>query len=200
MSHVPTDTAVLVAAARGDRAAVSRVVKENIGCAHYVVNGWLRRHSLPRGWAREDLKQDAIFGMLRAIETYVPSKGTFATYAIHWMKLRLRTTMQRSKGDTTNELYLDQPGVSELTLESAHHDPDPVERSEGDAAVRAAATTIYRRFGARGDFILRRRILADKPLRLDDISAEFGFSRERARQIEKEVLEYLRGWAVTRVA
>lgn len=47
------------------------------------------------------------------------------------------------------------------------------------------------RLNERESYIIRRRMLTDNPVTLEDLGAELGVSRERIRQIEKKAFEHL---------
>jgi RNA polymerase sigma-32 factor len=62
------------------------------------------------------------------------------------------------------------------------------ERRLAAAGVRVAVD----RLDDRERFIVQNRILTDAPMTLKDVGAHFGFSRERARQLELRAKEKLR--------
>ena len=47
------------------------------------------------------------------------------------------------------------------------------------------------RLNERESYIIRRRMLTDEPVTLEDLGVELGVSRERIRQIEKKAFEHL---------
>lgn len=48
--------------------------------------------------------------------------------------------------------------------------------------------------GEREQYIIKSRMLTDKPVTLEEIGVKFGISRERVRQIEKKLLRNFRRW------
>ncbi len=63
---------------------------------------------------------------------------------------------------------------------------------EDDLGIKSQARTILRGLEPRERFIIENRIMAGKPMTLQDIGDRFGISRERVRQIEKTVLTRLK--------
>ena len=165
-----------------------------------VVRCWVRQHGLPRGWAPEDLKQEALVGVLRALKTYDPTKGPWVAYAVLWMKARMRQRTQKHYRHSARELWLDNP------VQSNTDEPDPttwahsratepvdlVECAQQAAQVRRAARLVKNKFGHRGLDLLYDRILSDDPVILDVLAERYGVTRERVRQIEVKMLGYLR--------
>ncbi len=82
--------------------------------------------------------------------------------------------------------------VDRLAGEGPGHDhvlADAQEQRHLAADVEAAMT----RLDARERFIIEQRLMADAPMTLKDLGEHFGFSRERARQLEIRAKEKLRG-------
>ncbi len=63
---------------------------------------------------------------------------------------------------------------------------------EDDLGIKSQARTILRGLEPRERFIIENRIMAGKPMTLQDIGDRFSISRERVRQIEKTVLTRLK--------
>ncbi|MEE8450194.1 MAG: RNA polymerase factor sigma-32 [Thermodesulfobacteriota bacterium] len=63
---------------------------------------------------------------------------------------------------------------------------------ENDLGIKSQAKDLLRVLNPRERFIIENRIMAGKPMTLQDIGGRFGISRERVRQIEKTVLTKLK--------
>ena len=79
------------------------------------------------------------------------------------------------------------------TLVDPHARPDQiVEEVEARKRARADLVEFGRRLSGRDQVIFYDRLLADEPKTLEEVGKSFGISRERARQVEKELLQRLR--------
>jgi RNA polymerase sigma-32 factor len=133
-------------------------------------------------------------------------------------KLRVRPSdvvemQQRMEG---RDLSLDAPVADGTSthLEFTPGDGDPQDeelaRAEEDAIVQRRVTEAMGRLDPRERHIVEARIMGDGKETLRDLGQHFGFSRERARQLEIRALEKLRrdlqpladeiGWPLTQAA
>lgn len=79
-------------AARGDRRARQKLVEHNL---RLVISVAMKFRD--RGLPAEDLVQEGITGLLRAVDKYEPERGhKFSTYAVYW----IRQSVQRALNDT----------------------------------------------------------------------------------------------------
>ncbi|ABS25316.1 RNA polymerase factor sigma-32 [Anaeromyxobacter sp. Fw109-5] len=115
-------------------------------------------------------------------------------------KLRVRASdvvemQQRMEG---RDLSLDAPvadGTSthlEFTPSDADPQDDELARAEEDAIVNRRVNDAMSRLDPRERHIVEARIMGDGKETLRDLGQHFGFSRERARQLEIRALEKLR--------
>jgi RNA polymerase sigma-32 factor len=98
---------------------------------------------------------------------------------------------RRLAGDTSlNRLINDEGDERQDWLADTRADPETmiVEQEEQDLRQRALSDAI-KTLNDRERRILMTRTLTDRPLRLEDLAAEFGVSRERIRQIELRALQ-----------
>jgi RNA polymerase sigma-32 factor len=97
------------------------------------------------------------------------------------------------------DLSLDAPWGDDGTSSHGDHvawggtgaDDEMSHRQERRLAADGVRVAIER-LDEREQFIVRNRILTDTPMTLKDVGAHFGFSRERARQLELRAKEKLR--------
>jgi RNA polymerase sigma-32 factor len=99
---------------------------------------------------------------------------------------------RRLGGDASLNAPLREDGEGEwqdwLVDESASQESVLVDREESDARLGALRNAL-RVLNARERRIFEARRLADDPVTLEDLSSEFGVSRERVRQIEVRAFE-----------
>ena len=109
-------------------------------------------------------------------------------------EMRRRTTVRdvsidqpvSSRGESDGALLSD-------SLASSWDDPEAVtEAADTSARFHEALDLIGPSLNEREQFILSERLLSDSPVLLEDIGNKFGFSKERARQIEASLLKKLR--------
>ncbi|MGV3723887.1 MAG: sigma-70 family RNA polymerase sigma factor [Actinomycetota bacterium] len=78
-------------AQRGDRAAFERMVNANVPLVISVVRNYSNARLEP-----EDLVQEGMLGLCRAVERFDASKGfRFSTYATYWIKQRVLRALDR---------------------------------------------------------------------------------------------------------
>lgn len=88
----------------GDAKARELLITRNMGYVYMVANKQAKRlrHLTP-----EDLAQEGVFGMARAIEKYNPAYGTkFITYADHWIKAAIRRAIRGGNRDRVGLLCI----------------------------------------------------------------------------------------------
>lgn len=175
----------------------------------------------------EDLAQEGVFGILRALDKFDPGKGVkFSTYSRFWVHnfIAARASQVVSVISVPSRAFIDarmgrippgrndhavaavQPfvaldspageeGGESLMDRMACPRPNPEEAASAataqkaySAAIKAAMETLAPRERA----VIEARRLSDPPRTLEEISVEFGVTRERVRQIEVAALQKLR--------
>jgi RNA polymerase sigma-32 factor len=103
---------------------------------------------------------------------------------------------QRMEG---RDLSLDAPmgddgGNSHVDFVVGHEAPQDEElsRKQEVELVTSKVELALRRLDQRERFIIEKRVMSDKPMTLKELGEHFGFSRERARQLEIRAKEKLR--------
>jgi RNA polymerase sigma-32 factor len=166
-----------------------------------------------------DLVQEGNAGLMRAVERFDPARGVkLSTYAAWWIRafilrhlmeqchaVRAGSTREGRRrffdGTLAADVSLDEPltsaegGITRLDTLVA---PDEL-RPDVQVERHQTATTVARLVGSfaatldrRGRTIVKRRLLQDQPSTLGDIAQRFSISRERARQVEKQLVTALR--------
>jgi RNA polymerase sigma factor (sigma-70 family) len=112
--------------------AVEQLVKENLGLVGAVVSRTLRLFQrLPSGYDRDDLYSDGSMGLLRAAQTYDPTRGTaFSTYAYgcieHAILGALKRETRRQIECISLSLLYGEEEENPLEEQFADPDADPV--------------------------------------------------------------------------
>jgi len=167
----------------GDRNATDKIVRDNQGLVYSIVKKYARPHEA----GYDDLAQEGNIGLMKAIESFDPEKGTnFSTHAYWKIKgqvslgaRRARRSGQRErptdfrgkKGEDigpAEKVEVKGPGADELKAAIAKLDPreqEIVQRSWGVGATYQTA---------------------------EDIGKKLGITKQRVGQIEKKAREKLR--------
>lgn len=166
------ETALLEAAATGERAAVAKLVEHN----QALVTRIARRYYLAGSYqTMEDLIQWGNIGLLRAIAKWDAGRGRrFSTYATYWVKAVIRRNAshgtQFSMSSRDSQFVARVCRVRSMLLESLQREPEPEE-----IAVRAGLP-----LGA----VLRSLTVLDRQI---DIDGEAGDESGPAPVIESVI-------------
>lgn len=194
---------------KGDQRARRLLVSHNVA----FVLSMCRRYA-GKGCRLDDLVQEGMIGLLKAVEHFDPDKGNrFSTYASWWIRayvqkfLRdMRATVKptiSSPGDERRALPRDfslndpigdeDDGTSHMDrLEDEGPGPeDDYLRFEHSAQVQQALQRVKKRIGGLGWDIVEQRLEEDDPRTLEEIGKDWGLSRERVRQVEKSTRTFL---------
>lgn len=146
----------------------------------------------PGAWRRypwEVALGDAYLGLIRAAELYEPEKGSFATYAVWWVRHFMRRGLvreSRQRGAGTPP-----PGAPAQGFDPRDFREEPprvqAERHQTTELVRAALDKLPRRDAD----VLRRRFAGE---RLADVAVALSISAARVTQIEQRALDKLLYW------
>jgi RNA polymerase sigma-32 factor len=166
-----------------------------------------------------DLFQAGCVGLLQALEKYDPERGVrLSSYAVSWIHAKILQFLwenrrlvragarQRALGRSATEkqreaqaalarhLRTSERGLDLLPLRASETErPDVLlEDLELRARVRERVAGVVGTLDKRRRAIFERRFLAEEPESLQAIGDRFGISRERARQLEADVLARLR--------
>lgn len=193
---------------QGDSAARLLLFKHNVAFALMLA----RQRSYASGVALDDLVQEAMIGLHKAVERFDPArKRRFTTYATWWIRAYLgryvkehRTTLRQPTVKPGQERIpllvhqsLDAPvrGSSDETfldfLVDANADPawETIRKLEAENIGARLTARFARMRGVEQDIVLYR-LLSDEKI-LEEVGAAWDLSRERVRQIQKQLIPHL---------
>lgn len=192
----------------GDKKARERIVASNMGLAIAIAH----KHAWC-GLAPDDLEQEAMVGLLNAVDRFDPSRGisfsTFATYYIRGavMKAACDSPIASAKSSNFRKMVWNRQVKRHISLDSETsndddrtlHDMMGVDAVAEDNVIRRdKLSKIYKavnRLHPTSRHIFKLRV---RGLELNEIGKRIGRSRERVRQLEKGAIlkvrkEVLRG-------
>jgi RNA polymerase sigma factor (sigma-70 family) len=186
----------------GDVAARNQLVTAHLPLVAKIASKY-RRDSVEY----DDLVSEGQLGLIRAAQTFDPSKGArFSTYAAFWVKASITQFVERSKSvvkqgyrsgkpdETLNTLaFKDDPGGNKrINTLGDQSQPDPwqqiVSKRNGEELTELALSPL----SERERVIFEARHLADEPQTLSEVGKQLGISRERTRQIEATAIRKAR--------
>lgn len=192
----------------GDQAARRLLVNHNVA----FVLSMCRRYA-GKGVRLDDLVQEGMIGLLKAVQHFDPAKGNrFSTYASWWIRAYVQKYLRDMRA--TVKPIVAQPGDERRALPRdfsldtpigddddttyldrlENHDPDQEDRffrSERANEIQEALHRVKKRIGGLGWDIVQQRLEADQPRTLEEIGKDWGLSRERVRQVEKATRAFL---------
>jgi RNA polymerase primary sigma factor len=193
---------------RGDLSAKEQMIESNMGLVYA-----LARHYRGRGVPFDDLVQEGVVGLIRAVERFDHRRGRrFSTYAAWWIRhsfmdaldkarpirIPAAAARQRAQRDLPRvTASLDEPiGEDGTPLYEVIADDDaqaPWQRA-ADVETRRQAWSMLRMMPPRHREVLVRRygLVGDRVETHAQIGARLGVGEERTRQLEREALHRLR--------
>jgi RNA polymerase primary sigma factor len=197
-------------AKKGDEAARNELMR-----SYYPFVVMLSKSYRNRFVPLEDVIQEGMMGLMKAVEMFEPSKGNrLTTYASWWIKaytsrytaetrtnVRIPQHSQQKFKIFAQEVSLNQTVAHDAdstyieSLESEAEEGDVIyERKEiSEEVQRILKYTRYSKSARKlSKDILDMRLMSDDPCTLQEIADKHGLSRERVRQIEAEMKDKLR--------
>jgi RNA polymerase primary sigma factor len=193
---------------RGDLSAKEQMIESNVGLV-YALAGPYRGRGVPF----DDLVQEGVVGLIRAVERFDHRRGRrFSTYAAWWIRhsfmdaldkarpirIPAAAARQRAQRDLPRvTASLDEPiGEDGTPLYEVIADDDaqaPWQRA-ADVETRRQAWSMLRMMPPRHREVLVRRygLVGDRVETHAQIGARLGVGEERTRQLEREALHRLR--------
>ena len=186
-------------AAHGDRNARNKLIEHNLRLVAYIVS---KHYSESRD--TEDLISIGTIGLIRAAETFDPSKEiSFSTYASTCIKNQIKMYFRKNK-HRSSEVYLNDPidsdkNGNEITLADIFSDDVCV---DDEVDLKIDKEKLYRFVNNVLDDRERRIIVmrygltvdgkAANPLTQRETSNKLGISRSYVSRIEKRAIDKLR--------
>src|SRR5436190_1200673 len=155
-----------------DRDAAHKLVTSHLRLVAKIAMGY-RGYGLPIS----EVVSEGNVGLMQAVKRFEPEKGfRLATYAMWWINAPIRDDGEA--GEWQDWLVDNSPNQEALMAE---HEEFDHRRQALNGAIGVLNPRERRIFEARR--------LAEDPMTLEDLAAEFGVSRERVRQIEVRAFE-----------
>ena len=180
-------------AKNGDKAARDLLILSNIAFAIYYSKKFSGYHL-----EEDDLIQEAIAGLIRAADKFIPEKGRLSTYAKFWIQNEIQSAARKSPKVATFAFssFSDDEDFDEDEFFSAFSDnsfanvEDDYIDSEISARVRKSVTSL----GKKEADIIARHFGFDnaEPESLSEIAESYGLTKARIHQIEKSAFCTLR--------
>ena len=186
-------------AALGDGKARDKLIEHNLRLVAYIVN---KRFGDSRD--TEDLVSIGTIGLIRAAETFDPSKEiSFSTYASTCIQNQIKMYFRKNK-HTGSELHLNDPidtdkNGNEITLADIFSDDTNI---DSDVDLKLDMEKLYNFVNnvlddRERDIIIRRYGLtvngkASKPLTQREVADKLGISRSYVSRIEKKAIGKLK--------
>ena len=195
-------------------------IAERLVRAHLRLVMMIARRYRFSGHDLRELFQVGALGLLSALRKYDPGRGVrLSTYAASWIHARILEFLWNNRrlvrAAPSVRSRARRPGATPRQLEAAvalrrhlrtterdldlplmapdEQRPDAlVEAAELRARLRAAVDRFAGRLPERDRAILDARLRAEEPVTLAALGVRFGISRERARQLERGLVERLR--------
>ncbi len=177
---------------------VHRLPEAHIGLIYHVANKWARKYNIPR----EELLGPAAEGILRALETWDPKKGSFGTYGMWWAEARVREQIRQilPQGISLDEPLVEEDGGEAFTLgevlsSSLPYPEEEVEKRLLQEDVRARIAELpplLRQYA-----LLRMGMGGRRELSPQEVAAFLGMPPRRAERCEeslRKALSPLRDW------
>jgi RNA polymerase sigma factor (sigma-70 family) len=169
-----------------DSVARDALLEAHLRCVLPIASKY-RREGVPLG----ELIAEGNVGLIRALDTFDPSRARFATYARYWIKAYVSDYVARTSRYVSLDARADDTGSS-LLDSLATTDPDPEQAVAAKRRQRRFAANLpgaVAKLDARERHIVEHRLGADADteLSLAALADQLGVSRARVHQLEARV-------------
>ena len=190
----------------GDVEAAHKLVTSNLRFVVKIANEYNSS-----GVRTADLIQEGNIGLMIAVKKFNPDKGPrLISYAVWWIRAMIRSFIQKSwslvkMGATQaqrrlfgRDASLDQPLREEGPtthldlLTSGDNQEELVSRREERDQTRFSVKKALALLNEKEKFIVKKRLMSDEPMTLQEIGDHYHISRERARQLEERAKKKIR--------
>lgn len=187
------DEEVLILRAQdGDVAARNALIASNEGLLGLVTT----RMKYPKTF-HEDLMQEGVLGIIRAIELCEPERGLkFSTYAVFWIRAKMQRCLDKSikhmrkmprgaEGSLT-----DFKDINDLEYIEAPNDPESdMMAADLRAQILKAADILQSEMNdPRVSLIVEQRLLAQVPMPTSDLAKRLSLSLEGTRLLSRRTI------------
>ncbi|MDI3269981.1 MAG: RNA polymerase sporulation sigma factor SigK [Bacillota bacterium] len=192
------EEAYLKALAEGDADARKKLIEHNMRLVVHVVKKFEST-----GEDMEDLIGMGAVGLIKAIETFRPEKGTrLATYAARCIENEILMHLRAQK-KTRGEVFLQEPlgtdrdGDEISLLDRLAADEEGIAEKVGRAWEAEEVQRMVSRLPSRerAVVVLRYGLYDDQPRTQQEVSSLLGISRSYVSRIEKKALQKMASWA-----
>jgi RNA polymerase primary sigma factor len=192
---------------RGDLSAKEQMIESNVGLV-YALAGPYRGRGVPF----DDLVQEGVVGLIRAVERFDHRRGRrFSTYAAWWIRHSFMDALDKARpirippAAARQRAQRDLPRVTASLDESisedgtplyeliADEDDQPPWQRAAELESRREVWSMLRKLPARHRQVLVRRygLVGDHVQTHAQIGASLGVGEERSRQLERQALHWL---------
>lgn len=162
---------------------------------HAALIGGIAKRYAGRGLPLEDLRQEAMLGIIDAASHFDPSQGTqFSTYATYWIKKRILAALEQESRCGASTLPASWDDLESLALIPCGIDGSAIPAADTQSANHyppsASDIVLPARMPER-----ERRVMElcyNRSLPLKDVAVELSISVERVKQLRAKALRRLK--------
>ena len=184
----------------GSEAARDRLILHNLRLCAHIANKYAARGKLSRRRELDDLISIGAIGLIKAVDTFSPDKGSLSGYASRCIENEIRMSLRTEKklvGEVSMEepLGRDREGNERTVLDLAGTDGEEIfeevrKNLEGEQLRDLMDRTLKRR--ERLVLSLRCGLQGNAPLTQQQVADRIGISRSYISRIEKKAITKLR--------
>ncbi len=185
---------------KGDEGARERLVLHNLRLCAHIAGKYAARGKLGRRRELDDLISIGTIGLIKAVDTFSPDKGSLSNYASRCIENEIRMSLRTEKklvGEVSMEepLGRDREGNERTVLDLVGTDGSEIfeevtRRLEGERLRRLMDRTLKKR--EKLVLSLRCGLEGEVPLTQQQVAERIGISRSYISRIEKKAIWKLR--------